>query len=103
VSLRYSCSISVLALFQFSLCQRLALLEVLEILEVSENHEGNQSKISGGISANGCTIPPLDKIPPSPKYRESRSKPEIDNTLPFIFLLIIRGTIETDSDPMCEI
>ncbi|HET7285712.1 MAG TPA: hypothetical protein VFI70_13600 [Nitrososphaeraceae archaeon] len=32
---------------------------------VSENHEGNQSKISGGTSTNGGTIPPLDKIPPA--------------------------------------
>jgi hypothetical protein len=38
------------------------------------------------------------------KYRESHSKPEIGNTLLFIFLLIIRRRyIETDSDLMCEI
>lgn len=31
---------------------------------VSENHEGNIAKISGGISTNGGTIPPVNKIPP---------------------------------------
>jgi hypothetical protein len=32
---------------------------------VSENHEGDQAKNAGGISSNGGTIPPRDKIPPA--------------------------------------
>jgi hypothetical protein len=31
---------------------------------VSENHEGNQAKTTGGISTNGDTIPPVNKMSP---------------------------------------
>jgi hypothetical protein len=40
---------------------------------LSENHEENQAKTAGGISTNGGTIPPVNKIPPVQNTEKSRS------------------------------
>jgi hypothetical protein len=66
------------------------------ISPVSENHERNQSKITGGISINGSTIPPVNKIPPVQNIENHTQKSRVGNTLPFIFFLIIKRRYDRD-------